>query len=237
MTSTTVPLRIGLLVFPRMTQLDATAPYEVFARLPDTETLLVAPTDAPVVTEFGLTLVPSCSIATAPPLDVLCVPGGPGIGALIDDDRVLDFVARQGEHARFVTSVCTGALVLGAAGALDGHRATTHWLSLDLLRIVGATPVAERVVIDRNRVTGGGVTAGIDFALRLAIELRGEEVARRIALLLEYDSAPPDASGSPRVEDEADVTALRAERQAMHDRRREQLEAAIRRRAGIQRGY
>ncbi|MEI8255055.1 MAG: DJ-1/PfpI family protein [Deltaproteobacteria bacterium] len=225
MTTTTAPLRIGLLVFPRMTQLDATAPYEVFARLPDVETLLVAPTDEPVVTEFGLTLVPSCSLEAAPPLDVLCVPGGPGIGALIDDDRVLDLLARHGANARYVTSVCTGALVLGAAGLLQGHRATTHWLSLDLLALVGAIPVAERVVVDRNRVTGGGVTAGIDFALRLAMALRGEAVARRIQLLLEYDPSPPFDSGSPQAA--ADVASLRAERGALQDRRRAQLVAAV----------
>ena len=223
--------RIGLLVFPRMTQLDATAPYEVFARLPETETLLIAPSQESVTSEFGLVFTPNASIETAPPLDVLCVPGGPGIGALLDDDRVLDFLARQAVDARYVTSVCTGALVLGAAGLLRGYRATTHWLSMELLPLVGATPVSERVVIDGNRITGGGVTAGIDFGLVVASELCGEETARRIQLLMEYDPAPPFESGSPRTARPALVSDLRAERTSLQDRRRAALESAVIRRA------
>lgn len=231
MTTPRSPRRIGLMIFPRMTQLDATAPYEVFARMPDTETLLIAPTLAPVPSEFGLTITPTASIETAPPLDVLCVPGGPGISALIADDRVLDYVSREGERAQFVTSVCTGALVLGAAGLLRGYRATTHWLSLDLLALFGATAVAERVVIDRNRITGGGVTAGMDFALRLAGILCGEDVAQRIQLLMEYDPAPPFASGSPRTAPVELTNDVRAQRASLQARRRVEIEAALQRRA------
>jgi cyclohexyl-isocyanide hydratase len=231
MTTAPTPRRIGLLIFPRMTQLDATAPYEVFARMPDTETLLVAPTLDPVVTEFGLTITPMASIDTAPPLDVLCIPGGPGISALIGDDRVLDYVARQGERAQYVTSVCTGALVLGAAGLLRGYRATTHWLSLDLLTLVGATSVADRVVIDRNRITGGGVTAGMDFALVMAGVLCGTDVAQRIQLLMEYDPSPPFTSGSPRTAPVGVVEDLRAQRESLRARRRTEIESAVQRRA------
>ena len=130
--------------------------------------------------ELGLELLPTVSLARAPPLDVLCVPGGPGVNPLLADDEVLDALAERAQTARLVTSVCTGALVLGAAGLLRGYRATTHWLSLDLLPVFGATPVAERVVADRDRMTGGGVTAGIDIALRLAADLAGERAAQEI---------------------------------------------------------
>jgi len=190
--------RIGMLLFPRLTQLDLTGPYEVFARMPDTQVHLVAQSLAPVASDHGLAIVPHTTFAACPPLDVLCVPGGYGIMDAIECRATIAFLRERAPTAQYVTSVCTGALVLGAAGLLAGYRATTHWLSLDLLPIVGATPVAERIVIDRNRITGGGVTAGIDFALAVAARLRGEEAARAIQLMLEYDPAPPFDSGSPR---------------------------------------
>ncbi|HEX3939672.1 MAG TPA: DJ-1/PfpI family protein [Xanthobacteraceae bacterium] len=195
--SETTPLQIGLLIFPDMTQLDFTGPYEVFARLPDTTVHIVAKASGPVRTDRGLVLVPTVTCAACPPLDVIVVPGGPGQQALMDDQEVLGFLRTQAQTARYVTSVCTGALVLGAAGLLTGHRATTHWLSLPLLEMFDAVPVDERVVIDRNRVTGGGVTAGIDFGLRLAAELRGEAIAQQIQLQMEYCPAPPFDAGSP----------------------------------------
>ena len=183
--------RIGFVLFPRLTQLDLTGPYEVFGRLPDAQVLLVGPQAR---SDTGLRLQPDADFAGTPQLDVLCVPGGPGVNAAMEDDVLLSFLRRQAQGAAWITSVCTGALVLGAAGLLDGYRATTHWLSLDLLPRFGAIPVRERVVIDRNRATGGGVTAGIDFGLRLAAELRGEKVAKEIQLLMEYDPAPPYAA-------------------------------------------
>src|SRR5881628_650803 len=170
-----VNLQIGLLLFPRLTQLDLTGPFEAFARIPNATVHLVAKSLEPVVSDVGLVLRPTMALASCPTLDVLCVPGGPGVNDLLIDTEVLEFLRRQADRAQYVTSVCSGALVLGAAGLLVGYRATTHWASLDLLSQFGATPVKTRVCIDRNRVTGGGVTAGIDFALYLAGELAGRQ--------------------------------------------------------------
>ena len=188
---------IGMVLFEGVTQLDLTGPYEVLARMPQTRVYLVAESMAPVRTEWGLTITPDVTFDDAPSLDMLCVPGGWGVNAHLDDERLLGFLRRQGAHARYVTSVCSGALLLGAAGLLRGYRATTHWLSLDLLPLFGAEPVDERVVVDRNRITGGGVTAGIDFALVVASELFGTAEAQRIQLAIEYRPAPPFDSGSP----------------------------------------
>jgi cyclohexyl-isocyanide hydratase len=190
-------IRIGLLVFPLVQQLDLTGPYEVFASLPDAEMHLPAAGLAPVVTATGLVLAPTVTLADCPQLDVLCIPGGVGVNALLRDADVLDFIRRQAAGARFVTSVCTGALVLGAAGLLRGKRATTHWAAHDLLAGFGAIPVRARVVRDGALVTGGGVTAGIDFALTLVAELAGPAAAATIALQLEYAPAPPFDGGSP----------------------------------------
>jgi cyclohexyl-isocyanide hydratase len=192
------PLKVGLVMFPDLTQLDLTGPYEIFARLPRTQVHLVAATVAPVRSERGLTIAPDATFENAPQLDILCVPGGVGVNAMMEDGALLQFLQNQARHARYVTSVCTGALLLGAAGLLRGYRATTHWLSLDLLPLFGAQPVAERVVIDRNRITGSGVTAGVDFGLALASELFGQPVAEEIQLMIEYDPAPPFSSGSPK---------------------------------------
>jgi cyclohexyl-isocyanide hydratase len=194
----TVPgLQIGLLVFPRLTQLDLTGPFEAFARIPDATVHLVAKTMDPVTSDVGLILTPTITLAECPDLDVVCVPGGPGINDLLVDDEVLDFLRRQGAQARWVTSVCSGGLVLGAAGLLDGYKATTHWASAAFLEAFGATRVDARVCVDRNRVTGGGVTAGIDFGLFLTGLLAGQETAERIQLYLEYAPEPPFAAGSP----------------------------------------
>lgn len=191
------PFVVGLVLFEGMTQLDLTGPYEVLARMPNTRVLLVASSLEPVRTEWGLTLTPDVSFDGAPPLDLLCVPGGWGVTARLEDARLLEFVRAQGESARYVTSVCSGALLLGAAGLLRGYRATTHWLSLEFLPAFGAEPVDDRVVRDRNRITGAGVTAGIDFALVVAAELFGTAVAQRIQLAIEYRPAPPFDSGAP----------------------------------------
>ena len=191
------PFSIGMVLFDGVTQLDLTGPYEVFARMPNARVQLVAASLAPVRTEWGLTITPDVTFDDAPELHLLCVPGGWGVDGQLEDDRMLAFLRARGSEALFVTSVCSGALLLGAAGLLRGYRATTHWLSLDLLPLFGAEPVDERVVRDRNRITGAGVTAGVDFALVVAAELFGAAAAQAIQLAIEYRPAPPFGSGSP----------------------------------------
>jgi cyclohexyl-isocyanide hydratase len=186
-----------MVLFEGVTQLDLTGPYEVLARMPHTRVHLVAATRAPVRTEWGMRIIPDASFDDAPELDLLCVPGGWGVDAQLENADVIGFLKDRGQRAEYVTSVCSGALLLGAAGLLRGYRATTHWLSLDLLAAFGAEAIKERVVRDRNRITGGGVTAGIDFGLVVACELFGLEVAQAIQLAIEYDPKPPFQSGSP----------------------------------------
>lgn len=202
-------LHIGMLLFPRLTQLDLTGPFEVLHRVPGAQVHLVWKSEAPVVAASGLAIAPTTTLAACPPLDVLVVPGGRGQIDLTNDDEVLSFLSAQGRAARYVTSVCTGSLLLGAAGLLDGYEATTHWAYLDLLPAFGARPVRRRVVVDRNRITAGGVTAGIDFGLRLVADLAGEPVARAVQLSLEYDPDPPFRSGHPDVADPALVDQVR----------------------------
>lgn len=203
-------LHIGLLLFPKVQQLDLTAPYEIFASLPDTKMHLVWKDADPVTSATGLRLTPTATFASCPPLDVLCVPGGQGIDALLEDAPTLDFIRRQARNARHLASVCTGALVLGAAGLLRGRRATTHWASHDFLPTFGAIPVQARVVQDGALITGGGVTAGIDMALTLAAELFGQATAEAVQLHLEYAPAPPFSSGHP---DSAPAAVLRQVRE------------------------
>ena len=189
---------IGFLLFPRLTQLDLTGPLEVLSRGANARLHLIWKEPGRVLSDCGLGLYADTSFADAPQLDVLIVPGGTdGVSALLEDQEVLDFVRRQGEGAGYVTSVCTGALVLGAAGLLDGYRATTHWSAVDRLAAYGAQYTPGRVVRDRNRLTGGGVTAGIDFGLTLASELWGRTWAEGIQLGLEYAPQPPFSAGSP----------------------------------------
>jgi cyclohexyl-isocyanide hydratase len=224
-----------MVLFPRLTQLDLAGPYEVLVRLPGTTVYLVADTLAPVRSERGLTITPDATFDDVPPLDIFCVPGGPGVDPMMEDARLLGFLQARAQRARYVTSVCTGALLLGAAGLLRGYRATTHWTSLDLLPLFGATPVEERVVIDRNRLTGGGVTAGIDLALAIAAELFGRAVAEEIQLTIEYDPAPPFRSGSPRTAPPAVLERVirargqsQAERRAIAERAAARLQRAAR---------
>jgi len=190
-------MRIGMLLFPQLTQLDLTGPYEVLARISDAQVLLLWKTREAVVSDRGMSLLPTSTLDDCPQLDVVFVPGGPGQNALMEDEEVLGFLRKQAEKALYVTSVCTGSLVLAAAGLLNRYRAACHWMSRDLLSDLGVEVSPNRYVIDGNRVTGGGITAGIDFGLRLAALLRGEEEAKRIQLLLEYDPAPPFDAGSP----------------------------------------
>jgi len=189
---------IGMLIFPRMTQLDMTGPYEVLARLPNTTVDLIARTLEPVTTDRGMQIVPTTTYADCPPLDVVMVPGGAGQQDLMEDEAALEFLRRAAASAKYVTSVCTGSLVLAAAGLLKGRRATSHWSVVDHLALLGAIPTHERVVVDGNVVTGAGVVSGIDFALRLAVILDGEQVARELQLQIEYDPDPPFDCGSSK---------------------------------------
>lgn len=214
-------LSVGMVLFPNLTQLDLTGPYEVFNRMPHAEVLLLATSLEPVRSEWGLSITPDATFAEAPPLDVLFVPGGPGVSAAMEDDEILDFLKNREPQARYVTSVCTGSLVLGAAGLLQGYRAATHWLSMDLLAMLGAEPSGKRVVKDRNRITGGGITSGIDFGLAVVAELRGEATAREVQLMMEYDPDPPFDSGSPKTADRALVEEVRTARKTIQERRRE----------------
>ncbi|MGB9365484.1 MAG: DJ-1/PfpI family protein [Xanthobacteraceae bacterium] len=224
-----MPFHIGLLVFPDITQLDMTGPYEVFIKFPDARVHLVWKSRQPVTAGGGMQLTPTLTFAECPQLDLICVPGGAGMNALLNDAETLDFIRRQASGARYVTSVCTGALVLGAAGLLKGKRAATHWMSREMLSAFGATPTAERVVVDGNVITGGGVTAGIDLALAIAAEAFGAPVAQAIQLGIEYEPRPPFDSGSPEKASAAlieQVRAASAKRQA--ERQKAVDEAAAR---------
>jgi len=178
-------------------QLDLTGPYDVLASLPDVKVHLIWKDLMPITASTGLMLKPTVTFDDCPALDVICVPGGSGVGPLMEDEQTLAFIKAQAANARYVTSVCTGALVLGAAGLLKGKRATTHWAYHELLTPLGAIAVKDRVVRDGNLLTGGGITAGIDFALTLAAELFGQDTAELVQLQLEYAPAPPFQAGSP----------------------------------------
>jgi cyclohexyl-isocyanide hydratase len=218
--------RIGLLAFPAMTQLDLTGPLQVFANLPGAEVHVLWKTLDPIRTHGGLTLVPDTTLADCPALDVICVPGGSGVMDLMNDEIVLSFLRTQAEHARFVGSICTGSLVLGAAGLLRGKQATTHWAWTDLLTPLGAIPTKGRVVRDGKFMTGGGVTAGIDFALTMVAELAGQEVAETIQLGIEYAPAPPFNAGSPDTARPELVAAVRARLAGLRAQREDRITRA-----------
>jgi cyclohexyl-isocyanide hydratase len=188
---------------------------------------LVWKTRAAVTAGGGMQIMPTTTFAECPQLDLICVPGGAGMNALLNDAETLDFIRRQASGARYVTSVCTGALVLGAAGLLKGKRAATHWMSREMLAAFGATPVAERVVVDGNVITGGGVTAGIDFALKVAAEAFSPDLAKAIQLGIEYDPHPPFDAGSPERAD----AALVAEARTAAAKRQAERQAAVARAA------
>lgn len=190
-------VRIGILVFPNVQQLDLTGPYELFSSAPDTEVHLVWKEVAPLKASTGLALVPTTSFADCPQLDVLCIPGGAGVNPLMEDAETLAFIRKQAAGVRYLTSVCTGSLVLGAAGLLKGKKATSHWNAVDLLAQFGAEPTKGRVVRDGILFTAGGVTSGIDFGLVIVAELFGDAVAQRIQLMIEYAPQPPFNAGTP----------------------------------------
>jgi cyclohexyl-isocyanide hydratase len=221
-------LQIGLVIFPKVTQLDLTGPLQVFSNVPGATVHLIWKRIEPVSSDSVLTLTPTCTFTDCPQLDVICVPGGAGINDMVNDADMLDFLrATQSKNAKYITSVCTGSLVLGAAGLLQGYQATTHWSAMEFLKAFGATPVKTRVCTDRNRVTGGGVTAGIDFALTLVSMLVDQRTAEAIQLGLEYDPAPPFNAGTPDVAP-PEVLALSQQRIASTQPRRSE---AVRRAA------
>lgn len=189
-------MRIGFVIYPRFTALDAVGPYEVLSRVGG-EVVWTAPEAGPVPTDAGATLVADVGLSDCPELDVIVVPGGPGQEELMDDERLLDFLRERSAKADWTTSVCTGSLLLAAAGLLRGRRAVTHWLAMERLRDFGAEPVHERVVEDGKLMTAAGVSAGIDMGLLLAERLQGREAAEAIQLGIEYDPQPPFDSGSP----------------------------------------
>lgn len=227
--SDSASISIGLLLFPALTQLDLTGPFEVFARAPDTKVHLIWKNLELVVSDRGMAIQPTTTFKTCPALDIICVPGGPGQINLMEDEEVLSFIRAQSKQAKLVTSVCTGSLVLGAAGLLEGYKATTHWASLDQLALLGAEPVNERVVRDRNRITGAGVTSGIDFALSVVSEMFGPDIAQNIQLHMEYDPAPPFDCGSPRSASEEQLKKAQQQVAPFIEKRRQAtLKAAAR---------
>ena len=212
--------RIAMVLFPNLTQLDLTGPFEVLAAMPGAAIDLVWRRIEPVSSNRGFVVTPTARFEDYGVPDVLFVPGGEGTVEAMEDERLIDFVRRSGAHARLVTSVCTGSFILGAAGLLKGKRATSHWTVVDQLALLGAIAVNERVVQDGNVITGAGVTSGIDFALTVAARLHGEEVARRIQLQIEYDPAPPFDGGSVTTADPMLVQSLRARNVELTERRR-----------------
>ena len=195
--SPSFPLQIGAIVFPRMDQMDFTGPFEVLSRLPDSAFHVIGKQRDPIVDTNGLILTPGITLTESPVLDLLIVPGGRGQQELMEDEEVLSFLRTQATHAQYVLSVCTGALLCGAAGLLKGVRATTHWGAFQLLEYFGAIPVDARVVIDGSLISTAGVSAGIDGALQVAALLCGERVAEEIQLAMQYSPEPPFGSGSP----------------------------------------
>ena len=216
------PLQIGLLLFPKVTQLDFTGPLQVFSSVPGAKIHLIWKRIEPVPSDSVMVLTPTVTFADCPQLDVICVPGGAGTDDLVNDEETLAFLRRQAAGAKYVTSVCTGSLVLGAAGLLQGYRAATHWSAMQYLPQFGAVPTNTRVCVDRNRITGGGVTAGIDFALTLVSLLVDRRTAEAIQLRLEYNPAPPFNSGSPETAS-PEILALMKERIAPAQARRSEM--------------
>lgn len=223
--SDTPATTIVFLLFPGITQLDFTAPAQALSRMPGATLVGAAATLDPIMTDSGFAIVPTHDLQRAPQADILCIPGGHGVADALGDAATIDFIARQAAGAEWVTSVCTGAFLLGRAGLLAGKRATTHWGYTHLLPLVGAEPVKARVVEDGNLVTSGGVTSGLDFALTLIARLRGETVAQAIQLAIEYDPAPPFPGGHPDRAPKSITAGLRAH---VYDAAAARMEAALR---------
>jgi cyclohexyl-isocyanide hydratase len=218
-------MEIGSLVFDTMDQIDFTGPFEVLSRLPGATYRVYSPTGEAVRDVGGLTIVPDAAMAAAPALDVVHVPGGRGVDVLMENEEVLAWLRKQASGV--VLSVCTGALLLGAAGLLKGRRATTHWASLELLAEFGAVTVNERVVVDGDWVFAGGVTSGIDGALTLAARLCGDEVAQGIQLSMQYAPEPPFTAGTPETAPAGVLRAARADMAEVTRRRREVIRRIV----------
>lgn len=224
MTTTPPPFNVVFVLFDNVTQLDFTGPAQFLCRMPGAKVHVVAEEMAPVMTDVGFGIMPTVTFDDCPQADLLCVPGGLGVAPALSDARLIDFVRQQAASAHWVTSVCTGAFILGRAGLLQGRRATTHWGYTGLLPLVGAVHDDSRTVFDGNVVTAGGVTSGIDFALAIIAHLHGEDVARSIQLSLEYDPAPPFAGGTPSTSPSHIVENMRAR---FYDARSTEMEAAL----------
>ncbi|MBE8596985.1 DJ-1/PfpI family protein [Xenorhabdus sp. BG5] len=194
-------MKIAFLLYPAVTQLDFAGPAQILTRLKDASVHFVAKTKDPVATDAGFSVIPTDCFGDIHSADILCVPGGLGSTEAMEDEETLSWVAKIGEQSQWITSVCTGSMILAAAGLLKGYRATSHWVVRDDLAFFGAIPTQERVVFDRNRVTGGGVTAGIDFGFALSATIQGEDHAKLIQLEYEYDPAMPLAGGTPETAD------------------------------------
>jgi cyclohexyl-isocyanide hydratase len=220
---------IAFLLFPGLTQLDLTGPAQILSRLPGAKVELVWESLGPVMSDARFAIVPTATFADVPRADILCIPGGVGVTDVMNNDAAMAWVRTVGAEATWVTSVCTGSLILGAAGLLTGYRATTHWAWHHHLTLFGAEPVKARTVTDRNRVTGGGVTAGIDFALTLAAHVSGDAVAKTLQLAFEYDPAPPFDSGSPERAEPEIVAAYQAAISSNFPAREADLKAAAHR--------
>lgn len=220
----TPTITVLFLLFPGITQLDFTAPAQALCRMPGAILVGAAASLDPIATDSGFSILPTHDFASAPQADILCVPGGHGVADALKDRATIDFIARQAAGATWVTSVCTGAFLLGRAGLLQGKRATTHWGYTHLLPLVGATHQAARIVEDGNVVTSGGVTSGLDFALTLIARIKSDAVAQAIQLAIEYDPAPPFAGGHPDRTPEAVTAGLRAR---VYDAAAARMEAAL----------
>ncbi|CAM1629787.1 DJ-1/PfpI family protein [Bartonella apihabitans] len=190
-------IKAGFFIFDEMQLLDFAAPYDEFCSTPEIEVSLIGETLKPITTTSGLSFAPDHDISTILPLDVLCIPGGDGVNQFLDNEPVLDFIRKEAKETRFVTSVCTGSLILGASGLLKGRKATTHWSAMEFLPLFGAIPVQERVVVDGHIITAGGITAGMDFGLVIIAKLLGQETAEKTQLLMQYDPEPPFDCGTP----------------------------------------
>ncbi len=204
-------IKAGFFIFDEMQLLDFAAPYDEFCSTPEIEVSLIGETLKPITTTSGLSFAPDHDISTILPLDVLCIPGGDGVNQFINNEPVLDFIRKEAKETRFVTSVCTGSLILGASGLLKGRKATTHWSAMEFLPLFGAIPVEERVVVDGHIITAGGITAGMDFGLVIIAKLLGQETAEKTQLLMQYDPEPPFDCGTPEKAPNALVEQLQQE--------------------------
>lgn len=216
------PFNIGLPIFPDLTPLDFVGPYEVFSRMKNSKVHVIAETKDPIPSERGLFILPDRSLDESIDLDLVLVPGGLGVNRLMENESILNWLREKSKTSRYISSVCTGSLVLAAAGLLHGYKATTHWLSLDVLKLFPEIDVKEdRVVIDRDRITGGGVTAGIDFALQVVAEIQGPKAAEEIQLMIEYNPEPPFLSGHPKTAKPDLVSETRVSKKKSQDLRKE----------------